>query len=56
MNDNLNETIFQNALVYMSINFLKLAVGSCDLFQAEKEISVSKAEQIHKMTTQKGPG
>ena len=33
-----------------------MAVGSHDLSQAEKEITVCKAEQIYKMTTQNGPG
>ena len=36
----------------MSSSFLRLAVGSLDLSQAEKEITVCKAEQVHKMTTQ----
>ena len=35
----------------MSSTFLQLAVGSRDLSQAEKEITLCKAEQIHKMTT-----
>ena len=35
----------------MFSSFLQLAVGSSDLSQAEKEISLSKAEQIHKMST-----
>jgi hypothetical protein len=35
----------------MFFSFLQLAVGSLNLFQAEKEISLCKAEQIHKMTT-----
>ena len=35
----------------MSFSFLQLAVGSRDLSQAEKEITLCKAEQIHKMTT-----
>ena len=35
----------------MSSSFLQLAVGSRDLSQAEKEITLCKAEQIHKMTT-----
>ena len=36
-------------VVYMSFSFLQLAVGSRDLSQAEKEITLCKAEQIHKM-------
>ena len=36
----------------MSSSFLQLAVGSRDLSQAGKEITVCKAEQVHKMTTQ----
>ena len=32
--------------------FFQLAIGSRHLSQAEKEITVCKAEQIHKMTTQ----
>ena len=35
----------------MFFSFLQLAVGSRDLSQAEKEITLCKAEQIHKMTT-----
>ena len=35
----------------MSSSFLQLAVGSRDLSQAEKEITLCKAEQIHKMAT-----
>ena len=35
----------------MSFSFLQLAVGSRDLSQAEKEITLCKAEQIHEMTT-----
>jgi hypothetical protein len=31
--------------------FKHLAVGSRDLFQAEKKVNVAKAEQIKKMTT-----
>ena len=34
----------------MSFSFLQLAVGSRDLSQAEKEMTICKAEQIHKMT------
>ena len=34
----------------MSFNILQLAVGSRDLSQAEKKITVAKAEQILKMT------
>ena len=34
----------------MSYIFLLLAPESRDLFQAEKEITAYKAEQIHKMT------
>ena len=33
----------------MSFSFLQLAVRSRDLSQAEKEITLCKAEQIHKM-------
>ena len=40
----------------MSSSFLQLAVGSSDLTQAEKEITLCKAEQINKMKTQNGPG
>ena len=40
----------------MSSSFLQLAVGSSDLSQAEKEITLCKAEQINKMKTQNGPG
>ena len=35
----------------MSSSFLQLAVESRDLSQTEKEISVYKAKEIHKMTT-----
>ena len=35
----------------MSFSFLQLAVGSRELSQAEKEITLRKDEQIHKMTT-----
>ena len=35
----------------MSSSFWLLAVGSCDLSQAEKETTACKADQIHKMTT-----
>ena len=38
----------------MCSTLLQLAPGSHDLCQAEKEITVCKAEQIHKMTTQNG--
>ena len=38
-------------VVYMSSCFLQLAVGSHDLSQAEKEITVCKADQIHKKTS-----
>ena len=38
-------------VVYMSSKILQLAVGSRDLSQAEKQIFVLLAEQIHKMTT-----
>ena len=43
-------------MVYIWSSILHLAVGSHDLSQAEKEITVCKAEQIYKMTTQNGPG
>ena len=36
-------------MVYMSSSFGLLALASCDLSQAEKEITSCKAEQIHKM-------
>ena len=48
-------------VVYMPPSFWLLAFesrDSCDLFQAEKEITSCKAEQIHQMTfifTQNGP-
>ena len=48
--------VLQFSSVFFS--FLQLAVGSRDLSQAEKEITLCKAEQIHKMTTiftQNGP-
>jgi hypothetical protein len=32
----------------MSSSFWLFVVGSCDLFQAEKEITACKAEQIEK--------
>ena len=35
----------------MSFSFLQLAVGSRELSQVEKEMTVCKAEQIHKMAT-----
>ena len=35
----------------MSSSFWLFAVGSCDLSQAEKEITACKAEEIHKLTT-----
>ena len=35
----------------MCLNFELLADESCDLSQAEKEIAVVTAEQIHKMAT-----
>jgi hypothetical protein len=35
----------------MSFSFLQLAVGSRELSQAEKEIKVCKADQIHNMTS-----
>ena len=38
----------------MSCSFFQLPVESRDLFQAEKEIAVCKADEIHKMTTLKG--
>ena len=40
-----------NKVVYMSFSFLQLAVGSCDLSQAEKEITLCKGEYIHPMAT-----
>jgi hypothetical protein len=40
----------------MSSKILQLTFGSRDLSQAEKEIIVCKIEQIHKTTTQNGPG
>ena len=45
-------------VVYMCSTLLQLAPGSHDSPQAEKRITVRKAEQIHKMTTiftQNGP-
>ena len=45
-------------VVYISSSFGLLAPESRDLSQAEKEIIVSYAEKIHKMTTiftQNGP-
>ena len=42
----------------MSSSFWLLAVESCDLPQAKKDITAPKAKQIHKMTTiltQNGP-
>ena len=36
----------------MSSSFLHLVVGSRDLSQAEKEITVCKADEIHKMKAQ----
>ena len=38
-------------VVYICAILIKLAVESCDLSQAEKEIMLCKAEHIHKMTT-----
>ena len=38
----------------MCSTMLQLTPGSRDISQAEKEINVCKAEQIHKMTTQNG--
>ena len=38
-------------MVYMSSSFGLLALASCDLSQAEKEITSCKTEQIHKLTT-----
>ena len=35
----------------MFCSFLQLAVGSGDLSQAEKEITVCKADRIHKKTS-----
>ena len=35
----------------MFSSFLQLAVGSRDLSQDETEISLGKAEQVHKMST-----
>ena len=39
----------------MSFKILQLTVGSHDLSQAKKEITVCKVEQIDKMTTQNSP-
>ena len=39
-----------SGMVYMSSSFWLLAVESCDLPQTKKDITASKAEQIHKMT------
>ena len=36
----------------MSFDILQLTVGSRNSYQTNKEITVCKAEQIHKMTTQ----
>ena len=38
-------------VVYICSTLIQLAVESCDLSQAEKEITACKAEQIHNMTT-----
>ena len=38
-------------VVYMCSSLLQLAVGSHDLSQAEKEITVCKADRIHKKTS-----
>ena len=40
-----------SGMVYMSSSFRLLAVESCDLPQAERDITASKAEQIYKTTT-----
>ena len=45
-------------VLYMSSSFWLLGVESRDFFQAEKERTACKPEQIHKMTTiftQNGP-
>ena len=34
----------------MCPNLLQLALGSCDLSQADKSVTICKAEQIQKMT------
>ena len=38
-------------VVYMSSSFLQLAIGSRNLYQAEKDITVCKAEQLPIMMT-----
>ena len=38
-------------VLYMSSSFWLLGVESRDFYQAEKEKTACKAEQIHKMTT-----
>ena len=39
-----------SGMVYISSSFWLLAVESCDVPQAGKVVTASKAEQIHKMT------
>ena len=38
-------------VVYMSSSFLQLAIGSRNLYQPEKDVTICKAEQLHIMTT-----